>query len=686
MREDEGGAALHQPIQRLLDDRLVLRIDRGQRLVEDQDRRVAQQRPGDGDALALPARQPDAPLSDHGVVTLREPGDELVGVRGARRGLELPGGGVGLAEPEVVRDGAVKEIGLLVHHRDTAVDVVGTQSAQIVPADTHHPFIGVVEAHQQPDDGGLPRPALPHEPDPLARLDSKRERPVRGAPPAGIRERDVVELHHRRERAIELDRRRRRLDLRECVEHREDVVRGGAPHHAVVQQRPQIALRAKHLDAHHQDDEQHVEPHLTVHDPPCAEREHRGAADRDADVGQAAGERVGREHPHRAPEDLARPLGQKPPARRALAERLEGGETLYRVEELRREPAIRLRAAHAAARVPSLERGGRKQGEHREGEHQGGDREVEPCEEREDDDRSDEGDEKLRQVLAEVGLELLDAVDHRDHDRTGALEPEVGGAKPDHLCVEPLAQLELDPCRGVVGDHGAGVLDPAAQHHHRRHQAERDDELGERVPGEDPRQQPAEQREPADPDQGREHPHRHRSGDAKAHAARELPESGVEEHGGVLVGGSGCGDSGFGSRSSCGPIRDRCRSARKRRSCRHVLVVEAVTHLRQDGDPSPISRRCDHQGPGSTQVQRRCTSDRRGRPDASSWRKPPGDTVPVAASSLHAGNHVRTLGSTGTRGLRAARFVKIDGEGSGMTGTSLSTCVPCVVRCVRHTL
>ena len=226
-------------------------------------------------------------------------------------------------------------------------------------------------------------------------------------------------------------------------------------------------------------------------------------------------------------------------ARRALAERLEGGETLHRVEELRREPAIRLRAAHAAPRIPSLERRGREQGEHRESEHQSGDRKVEPGEQHEDDNRSDEGDQKLRQVLAEVRLELLDPVDHRDHDRTGALEPEVGGAERDHLGIESLAQLELDPCRGAVGDHGAGVLDPAAQHHHRRHEAEGNDEFGERVPREDPHQQPAEQREPAHTDEGREHPHRHGGGDSKAHTVRELPESGVEEHAlcsGVRVG------------------------------------------------------------------------------------------------------------------------------------------------------
>ena len=54
----------------LLDHRLVLGIDRGQRLVQHQDRRIAQHGAGDRDALALPARQLDAALADHRVVAV----------------------------------------------------------------------------------------------------------------------------------------------------------------------------------------------------------------------------------------------------------------------------------------------------------------------------------------------------------------------------------------------------------------------------------------------------------------------------------------------------------------------------------------------------------------------------------------------------------------------------------------
>ena len=97
MRQDQRGAAGHQPIERLLDHRLVLRIDRGQRLVQHQDRRVAQQRAGDGDALALAARQARAAFADHGLVAVGQRLDEVVRVGGAGGGDKVGLAGVGAA-------------------------------------------------------------------------------------------------------------------------------------------------------------------------------------------------------------------------------------------------------------------------------------------------------------------------------------------------------------------------------------------------------------------------------------------------------------------------------------------------------------------------------------------------------------------------------------------------------------
>ena len=62
MRDDDRGAPGAQPPQRGEHGLLRDRVERGRRLVEDQDRRVLQQRAGDAEPLALAARQRCRPL------------------------------------------------------------------------------------------------------------------------------------------------------------------------------------------------------------------------------------------------------------------------------------------------------------------------------------------------------------------------------------------------------------------------------------------------------------------------------------------------------------------------------------------------------------------------------------------------------------------------------------------------
>ncbi len=60
------------PAQRLLHHPLILRIERGGRFVEEQDRRITEDGAGNGNALALAARKRDAPLADAGFEALLE--------------------------------------------------------------------------------------------------------------------------------------------------------------------------------------------------------------------------------------------------------------------------------------------------------------------------------------------------------------------------------------------------------------------------------------------------------------------------------------------------------------------------------------------------------------------------------------------------------------------------------------
>ena len=81
VRDHERRAAGEQRAERVVDVLLDLHVDGARRVVEDQHRRVGEQRAGDRDALALPTRQVVAPLADDGVVAIGQVVDELVGVR-----------------------------------------------------------------------------------------------------------------------------------------------------------------------------------------------------------------------------------------------------------------------------------------------------------------------------------------------------------------------------------------------------------------------------------------------------------------------------------------------------------------------------------------------------------------------------------------------------------------------------
>ncbi len=126
----------------------------------------------------------------------------------------------------------------------------------------------------------------------------------------------------------------RSRDRRLGVEEIEDALGRGDAEHPLVQEDPQLAQRAEDLDAQHQDDQQRGEVHLPrPHAIRAPSERHRGA-DGDAGVGDAAGQRVGPEHAHRAAEEGVALVREELGPRAALAEGLERAEPLDRIEEL----------------------------------------------------------------------------------------------------------------------------------------------------------------------------------------------------------------------------------------------------------------------------------------------------------------------------------------------------------------
>src|SRR5687767_13609607 len=76
VRDDEDRAPLEQAIDRLLDQALRLGIEGRGRFIENENRRIDEERTRDRNALPLPAGQAGSALTQERVVSLRKLADE----------------------------------------------------------------------------------------------------------------------------------------------------------------------------------------------------------------------------------------------------------------------------------------------------------------------------------------------------------------------------------------------------------------------------------------------------------------------------------------------------------------------------------------------------------------------------------------------------------------------------------
>ena len=155
MRNDDGRAALAQPLQRREHDLLGDGVERGRRLVENQNRRVLQNGACDVQALTLAAGEAAARFGNRRVVALRQPRHEVVRVRRARRLLDFGVGGVEPAVAQVVGDRAGKEHGILQHDADALAQRPDLVAVHVDAVDEHASGRCVVEPRNQADERRL---------------------------------------------------------------------------------------------------------------------------------------------------------------------------------------------------------------------------------------------------------------------------------------------------------------------------------------------------------------------------------------------------------------------------------------------------------------------------------------------------------------------------------------------------
>ena len=177
-----------------------------------------------------------------------------------------------------------------------------------------------------------------------------------------------------------------------------------------------------------------------------------------------------------------------------------------------------------------MDRGGQQQGEQGGGQQHAGDRHVPPSHEGKDRDRRADGDADLRQVLAEEGLQLLHAVDHRQHHAAGALAGEPGRAEGDDAVEQAGTQIGLHTGGGGVGDDGAGVVQPRPQQDRRGGGQQQRQLRREAGTGEHAGEEKTDEHEAGDAGRERQQAERHARGDAPAQALRHPPEPPIEIH------------------------------------------------------------------------------------------------------------------------------------------------------------
>ena len=120
VRNENRCASAHDLAQMIENLVFGLGVDTGQRVVEDQDARIANERAGDGDALFLPARERDTALPDHRLVLVRKALDVGGNIGGLGGGADLLIGRIFHAEGDVFANRVAEQERFLRNEADVA--------------------------------------------------------------------------------------------------------------------------------------------------------------------------------------------------------------------------------------------------------------------------------------------------------------------------------------------------------------------------------------------------------------------------------------------------------------------------------------------------------------------------------------------------------------------------------------
>ena len=155
MCDEQRRRVTRQLADRANDIALLCGVETGGRLVEDQDRRLANERACERDPLPLASGKRASPLAQHRVVAVGQLVEELVDTRRRSRRAHLLVARVGTPVANVLGDREPEQDRFLPHDRDLRAQRVEGEIAHVEPVDRDPALHGIVEPRNESDERRL---------------------------------------------------------------------------------------------------------------------------------------------------------------------------------------------------------------------------------------------------------------------------------------------------------------------------------------------------------------------------------------------------------------------------------------------------------------------------------------------------------------------------------------------------
>ena len=169
--DGQGGAAMGQLFKALAHQDLAFVVQCAGGLVQNEDGRVLQEHPRNGDALLLSAGELDTTLTHIGIKAILQGQNELFRPGQTRRFHDLFAGGAGLAVGDVLGHRAAEQIHVLLHDADILPQAFQGDMADVLPIDQDAAAGHLVEAGDEVAQGGLAAARRADQRQPFARPD-----------------------------------------------------------------------------------------------------------------------------------------------------------------------------------------------------------------------------------------------------------------------------------------------------------------------------------------------------------------------------------------------------------------------------------------------------------------------------------------------------------------------------------